>query len=225
MRSTRASRRVCDLSELYSEVHRYAAGHDRGDTPLVRRKLVPRSLDGDLILLAQGLAQSTQRVTGYPYRRPEGLSQAGRRLDDFLKPLGYTIDHTDETRTYAYSTDLVPWYPGRDPRGKGDLKPSPEEVEHCWRWFEAEVALVEPQAMLLLGLWPADRFLRRYERQRFKGPLSEAATRLYEVEVLGRRIATAIAYHPSAAWGRFEVDARHTWRSAAELLAPVLRVG
>ena len=101
------------LEALYSEMHAFARSCDAGQTPLAPRVTETRLLEADLLLLAQGLAQGTQRVTGYPYRAPHGLSPAGLRLDAFLRPLGHTIDHTDSTRRYAYSTDLVPWFPGK----------------------------------------------------------------------------------------------------------------
>jgi len=123
---------------------------------------VSRALDSEIVLLAQGLAQGTQRITGYPYRRPSGLSDAGRRLDEFLRPLGHTIDHTDESRTYAYSTDLVPWFPGETADGRHDVEPTDEEIAHCWGWFEREVALVRPRAAVLLGHPAARHFLTRY---------------------------------------------------------------
>jgi uracil-DNA glycosylase len=157
---TQRDHRVERLTDLYRELHAFAAPRDRGDTQLRRREPVARSLNTRLLLLAQGLAQSTQRVTGFPYRKPGGLSDAGRRLDAFLRPLGHTIDHTDGSRLYAYSTDLVPWYPGKD--GKYDVEPTDREIAECWRFFEREVELVTPDAIVLLGRPATRAFLRRY---------------------------------------------------------------
>ena len=214
--------RAPSLAALYEEVHQFAASRDRGDTPLRPRRVVARALDGDLVLLAQGLAQSTQRVTGYPYRKPSGLSPAGHRLDDFLRPLAYTIDHTDSSRVYVYSTDLVPWYPGRNPTGKGDLRPSPADVELCWSYFERECGLVRPRAVVLLGRWAADRYLRRYGRERLGGPLAQAVGRCFETRVNGMDVTAVAAYHPSAIWGAFERVGRENWAGAVAALGPIL---
>jgi hypothetical protein len=81
---------ITHLRELYAEIHRFAAEHDSGDTPLAPRDVVQRSLDADLILLVQGLAQGTQRVTVYPYRTPGGLSQAAEAADE-AAPAGAQI--------------------------------------------------------------------------------------------------------------------------------------
>ena len=48
------------LQALYREVHTYAITRDRGQTPLTERKLEPRSIKSDLLLLGQGLARDTQ---------------------------------------------------------------------------------------------------------------------------------------------------------------------
>jgi hypothetical protein len=60
--------RLARLVDLYERIHAHAALRDHGDTPLTMRRPVLQSVDSRLFLLAQGLAQSTQRVTGYPYR-------------------------------------------------------------------------------------------------------------------------------------------------------------
>jgi uracil-DNA glycosylase family 4 len=178
------------------------------------------------VLLAQGLARGTQRVTGYPYRSPEGLSPAGLRLDRYLRPLGFTIDHLDAGRTYIYSTDLVPWYPGKHPRGKGDLRPTADEVALCWPWFERELALVQPRAVVQLGKWTADRFLRRYGDELLGGrALLEVAGYSFAAAVAGRRVTALAAYHPSAIWGKFEEPGDESWRRASEVLSQLLGTG
>lgn len=209
---------MAELASLYMEIHRFAADRDQGKPPLVSRRAVARSLDSDLMLLAQGLAQGTQRVTGYPYRSPSGLSPTGRRLDALLEPLGHTIDHTDEGRSYAYSTDLVPWYPGKNRRGR-DNRPSSDDVAICWRWFERECTLVEPRAVILLGGWASDHFLRRYAVERpAMGRLEDMAGKIFAVTVSRNPFIATPAFHPAAIWGRFEAPGRESWRRAAAAL-------
>lgn len=211
-----------ELRTLYGTIHDFAVDRDRGDTPLAERKVVTRALDSELMLLAQGLAQSTQRVTGYPYRKPIGLSPTGERLDGFLRPLGYTIDHTDSSRVYAYSTDLVPWYPGKNPSGKGDLRPTSDEVEQCWRFFEREVDLVSPRAIILLGGWAADRYLRRYGARPLDTGLAQAGGRRFESSVAGHRVTAVVAFHPSAVWGKFQAPGQESWDRAVDTLSQLL---
>lgn len=214
--------RNAELEALYREIHDFALSRDRGETPLALRQAVARAPDSDLMLLGQGLAQSTQRVTGYPYRKPVGLSSAGQRLDDYLKSIGYTIDHTDEKRTYAYSTDLIPWYPGRDPNGKADLRPTADEVALCWQWFERECGVVRPRAIILLGKEAADHYLTRYAHERIDGGLGTVAGRRFKSAVNGLELIAVSAYHPSAVWGSLEQKGQETWREAINALRPYL---
>jgi len=222
----RSADRARELRALYEEVHAYASERDHGDTRLTVRRMEPRSLDSELMLLAQGLAQGTQRVTGYPYRTPEGLSAAGKRLDEFLRPLGYTIDHTDEARTYAYSTDLVPWFTGKTPDGRHDNEPMDEEIAACWTWFEREVALVEPRGILLLGHPAARHFLNRYADMRIgrrRPALAELRGQSYPSTVGSANDLTAVvAYHPSAAWGSLQRRAQESYAAAQPLLRTTL---
>jgi uracil-DNA glycosylase family 4 len=210
------------LAALYEEIHAFAVERDRGVTVLAPRQVVARALESDLVLLGQGLAESTQRVTGYPYRKPDGLSVAGRRLDAFLRPLGQTIDHSATDRAYVYSTDLVPWYPGKDPRGSGDQRPHREEIDQCWRFFEAEIALVQPRAILLLGRWTAGHFLRKYSDARLTGRLEDASRYGYRARIGSHDVVAVPAFHPAAIWGRFEQAGRTSWRRAVQVLAPIL---
>jgi uracil-DNA glycosylase family 4 len=162
-------------------------------------------------------------VTGYPYRSPEGLSPAGRLIDGYLRPLGFTIDHLDASRTYVYSTDLVPWYPGKHPRGKGDLRPTAEEVALCWPWFAREVELVQPRAVVLLGGWTADRFLRRYGEEPLGGRgLLDVAGYPSAAAIGGRRVTALAAYHPSAIWGKLEEPGHESWRRTIKVLSQLL---
>jgi len=208
------------LEALYSEMHAFARSRDAGQTP--------RLLEAHLLLLAQGLAQGTQRVTGYPYRAPHGLSPAGGRLDAFLRPLGHTIDHTDSTRRYAYSTDLVPWFPGKAAGGGHDLKPTAAEIEACWSWFEREVEIAEPRAVVLLGREAASSFLRRYvtgERRVRQSSLEGLAGSLYPATLAGHKTPAIVVWHPSSAWGRYSAAAARTYAAGQEALRPIVIAG
>lgn len=217
--------RLRGLGDLYQEMHDVAVRRDRGRPPLVRRPVEPRVLESRLLLLAQGLALGTQRVTGYPYRRPEGLSDAGRRLDDFLAPLGHTIDHTCHARRYAYSTDLIPWFPGKSEDGRHDIPATSAEVAECWHWLERQITLVQPDAIVLLGRDATRAFLPRHagiEARRTSPSLLQLAERPYPVRFDGRQLLAVVAWHPSSAWGKFATSARATYERAQVLLSRAL---
>lgn len=52
-------------------------------------------------------------------------------------------------------------YPGRLPGARGDRVPTPREQELCRPWLDAQLALLSPQIVLLVGLLAIQTFLGR----------------------------------------------------------------
>ncbi|MEA2662112.1 MAG: uracil-DNA glycosylase [Chloroflexota bacterium] len=50
-----------------------------------------------------------------------------------------------------YRTSITKCFPGKAPAGSGDRRPSPPEIALCAPWLEAELALVQPEIILLVG--------------------------------------------------------------------------
>jgi uracil-DNA glycosylase len=134
--------RVQQLRDLYTEIHAWAS-HD--DAELVPRQLVERSLDAEVVLVGQALAQDTQRLSGLPYFFPDGNpSGGGRQLAAFLGRFGHSIDPKSDL-AFAHSVDLVPRFPGCKPAGSGDIKPSLREIKFCAPWLQTEIEIVSPK--------------------------------------------------------------------------------
>lgn len=122
----------------------------------------------------------------------------------------------------------MPWFPRKAPGEKYDLVPTDAEIAECWRWFEEEVAIVEPQAVVLLGHPAARHFLNRYAGKRIGGskPSLEALARRSYASVVGGRTLPAVAvYHPSGAYGALDARAQETYRQGQALLMPMLAGG
>lgn len=103
-------------------------------------------------MLVIGQAPGHRSVTkGQPFSGPGGnilqkwLEQAGF-------PPGYLHEHT-------YLSSLTHCDPGRNPRGDGDRRPSPQEVALCRPFLEAELQLLRPKVVLLLGSMAIETFL------------------------------------------------------------------
>jgi uracil-DNA glycosylase family 4 len=191
--------RLRELERLYREIH---AVHMSLDSDLVCRRVVPAALESELLLIGQALAKDTQRRSGLPYcfpGEPPRLSRGGQVLDAFLARIGYTIDPSEHARQYAYHTDLVPLFPGRQVSGEGDLVPGQAEVERSALWLEREVALVDPRAVLALGKEPALSILRRYGGVRAQS-LGQVVGRRFEIRIGSNPIPAYAVYHPSGAW-------------------------
>ena len=55
------------LAVLYDEIYQH---YSASDPKLVRRRLMPDALQSRVMLIGQGLARDTQRLSGIPYHFP-----------------------------------------------------------------------------------------------------------------------------------------------------------
>lgn len=159
---------VRSLRALYGDIHHCErcladpASLLRSENERVLRRVVQRTAGSVVFVVGQGLGPDTQRKSGLPYTFPSGhLSPTGRALDALLQLFGYTIDSTGNL-PYAYSSDIVQRYPGRDAGENGDRRPTTREVKNCSVWLDAELRIMQPRVVLLLGRTAAQWFLRRY---------------------------------------------------------------
>lgn len=86
-------------------------------------------------------------VTEVVAQRPFNAS-SGRRLFQWLEDAGW---EEDSFRQRYYMTAVTKCYPGKHPNGKGDRVPSKEEQALCRSFLEAEIRLVQPRLMILVG--------------------------------------------------------------------------
>jgi DNA polymerase len=105
------------------------------------------------ILLIGEQPGNEEDLKGRPFVGP-----AGRLLDKALEEVG--ID-----RTEAYVTNVVKHFKW-EPRGKLRIhkKPNSQEIDACRPWLEAEISVVQPQAIVLLGATAAQALLGRQFR-------------------------------------------------------------
>src|SRR6185295_2681076 len=87
-------------------------------------------------------------LTGKPFVGP-----AGRLFDDALAEAGIN-------RKQTYVTNVVKHFKW-EPRGKRRIhkKPNAVEIKACRPWLEAEIALVKPQVIVVLGATAAQALL------------------------------------------------------------------
>lgn len=201
MRSTLPPVSHTQLANLYAAIHRCdkcildPACEMADDPQRVIRKPIEEALEAEVMLLGESLGSKTQRRSGTPYiNRDESMLETGRTLDNFLSRFNYTI-RPGTQRRYVYSTDAVQRWPGLKPNGtKRD--PSPREVANCAEWFEAEVALVRPRVLLVMGKPAAKHFFPRY-LGRCIANLREVAGDRYEVEIANHTLYAYAIQHAS----------------------------
>ncbi len=89
-------------------------------------------------------------------RRPF-MGRAGRELERWMLRAGFGSG--EEFRRHTYIAAVMRCFPGRNAAGTGDRPPSAAAMRNCSTWLEAELALVRPRAVLLVGQLAAARLL------------------------------------------------------------------
>jgi len=89
-------------------------------------------------------------------RRPFS-GRAGRELDRWMLRAGF--ESAEEFRRFTYIAALMRCFPGRRPGGGGDVPPPPAGIANCAEWMEAELAMLRPKVVILVGQMAITRFL------------------------------------------------------------------
>jgi uracil-DNA glycosylase len=121
-------------------------------------------------------------------RRPFA-GRAGRTLFRWLADVGI---EESVARRRIYIAAITRCFPGPSPSGRGDLVPSPLQMSNCAGWLDAEIELIAPKVIILVGRLAIERFLGNR-------PLSEHVGRAHPLaDVRGQPIAIPLP-HPSGA--------------------------
>lgn len=99
----------------------------------------------------------------------------GRILQKWLEQAGFPPGYLHE---HTYLTSLTHCDPGKNPRGGGDRRPSAQEVALCKPWLEAEIALVQPQIILLVGTMAIEAFFGKVRLEDVIGTYQEREGRV-----------------------------------------------
>ncbi|HMJ38002.1 MAG TPA: uracil-DNA glycosylase family protein [Verrucomicrobiae bacterium] len=89
-------------------------------------------------------------------RRPFS-GRAGKELDRWMVRAGF--ESAEEFRRLTYIAALMRCFPGRNRAGSGDLKPPPAAVSNCAHWLDAELRILKPKVLILVGQLAIVRFL------------------------------------------------------------------
>lgn len=146
-----------------------AAGYLPSAFPIVAGKASDRVM---IIGQAPGAVELT---TGLPFS-----GRAGAQLRRWLADAGIDEAHL------PYRTSITKCFPGKAASGDGDRRPSSREIELCAEWLEAELALVRPRVVLLVGTLAIERLWGRV-------PLSDAVGKS---RIKGDRVLIPLP-HPS----------------------------
>ena len=89
-------------------------------------------------------------------RRPFS-GRAGKELDRWMLRAGFSSP--EEFRRVTYIAALMRCFPGRNRTGTGDLRPPPAAVANCAHWMDAELEMLRPRVLILVGQMAIARFL------------------------------------------------------------------
>jgi uracil-DNA glycosylase len=117
-----------------------AAGYLESATPVVAGDVTDRVM---IVGQAPGVVELTTRM---PFS-----GRAGAELRRWLARAGIGEDQL------PYRTAITKCFPGKAASGAGDRRPSPPEIALCAPWLKAELALVRPKIILLVGTLAIDR--------------------------------------------------------------------
>jgi uracil-DNA glycosylase len=96
-------------------------------------------------------------ITELETRRPFA-GRAGRELFRWMSSIGV---EEAEFREHVYMSAITRCYPGRATSGSGDRRPSQTEIALCRPWLEAQLALIQPETILLVGGLAIERYFQR----------------------------------------------------------------
>lgn len=140
------------------------------------RNVVPGSGSASAQILFVGEAPGKKEdETGEPF-----VGAAGKFLNEMLASIGLN-------RSDIYITNVVKYRPPEN------RDPLPEEAKACWPWLRAQVELIDPAIIVLLGRHALERFV---PGKRISSEHGQAFRRA--VPDLGTYVFFAL-YHPAAA--------------------------
>lgn len=134
------------------------------------RPLVNGRPDDRMMVIGQ--APGHRSITkGRSFSGPGGTI-LGKWLEQAGFPSGYLHAH-------VYLSSLTRCDPGRNPRGGGDRRPSPSEVALCKPFLDAELQLLQPKAVLLVGTMAIETFFGKVKLEEVIGTYRECEGMLF----------------------------------------------
>jgi len=146
---TQETDRSTELRVLQQHILSCRLCQEHGYIPVARPIISGRISDRVMVI---GQAPGHRSVAkGIPFSGP-----GGRILQKWLEQAGFPPGYLHE---HTYLSSLTRCDPGKNPRGNGDRKPSRQELMLCQPFLEAELRIVHPKVVLLVGTMAIEAFL------------------------------------------------------------------
>jgi uracil-DNA glycosylase family 4 len=141
-----------ELGKLYREIFICTKCHPNVYASKVPRQVLERTLNSEIVLMAQAPGACGVRISGVHWNKEDGtLTKGGSFLDKHLALINYSVNLHTITNPRPYTTNVLQCWTGRDKSGKRDRTPTSEELYYCKRWWRKEIEIIKPKFMVLLG--------------------------------------------------------------------------
>ncbi len=141
--------RVSSLAILQQQIRQCRLCQEHGYLAQAQPLVSGRAEDRILVI---GQAPGHRSITnGLPFSGP-----GGRILQKWLEQAGFPPGYLHE---HTYLSSLTRCDPGKNARGNGDRRPSPPELALCRPYLEAELRIIQPKVVLLVGTMAIETFL------------------------------------------------------------------
>jgi uracil-DNA glycosylase family 4 len=128
------------------------------------RPIVSGRASDRLLVIGQAPGRRSM-LKGVPFGGP-----GGRVLQQWLEQAGFPAGYLHR---HVYLSSLTRCYPGANPRGNGDRRPSAQELALCRPFLEAELRLLRPEMILLVGTMAIEAFWGRVRLEEVVGTCRE----------------------------------------------------
>jgi uracil-DNA glycosylase family 4 len=94
----------------------------------------------------------------------------GRILQTWLETAGFPAGYLHNS---TYLSSLTRCDPGKNPHGSGDRKPSLPEMKLCRPYLDAELQIIQPKIVLLIGTMAIEAFFGKGTLEKIVGTYQE----------------------------------------------------
>jgi len=165
------------------------------------RRLDAVDVNADVFIVSQALAENQLRKTGVNFFSENGMpGSTGKNLEGILNQIGRTvyppknvqlengIQISNKRMNYisVYNSEIAHCYPGKNRNGKGDRRPSFEEIKRCLHagFLTREIEIIRPKIIILMGRLSRDIFFHHVLRTSFPKSLTDHISQIvYQREI------------------------------------------
>src|SRR5919204_5966250 len=122
--------RALDLARLHRRIRACRRCVRAGLLPIARPVVAGHA--SDRVMIIGQAPGAVEFEAGTPFAGRSGIV-----LREWLRRAGIDDAHV------PYRSAITKCFPGKNPRGSGDRRPSPAEIALCAPWLEQELALVQ----------------------------------------------------------------------------------